>query len=98
MDYIILSDGNCGSACAQFIKHASHRKVARVVLLGSNMGNSNSPYDIGSYAGGFASVLMNSSHKRMPFGGMELRFAFLLAKVSHFIGEAKTKKQLSLKL
>ena len=50
---LILTDGRCGSACSQFIKHVSETHTAKVLGYGSHwLRNATVDYDIGSFAGG----------------------------------------------
>ncbi|KAH7824196.1 uncharacterized protein MONOS_16490 [Monocercomonoides exilis] len=52
-EILVLSDGTCGSACAQFLKRMKEKKLGKVAGLGSEkLSESGIPFDIASFASG----------------------------------------------
>ena len=79
-DVIILTDGRCGSTCAQFVKHLSERRLARVVGLGGDILSTRVGFDIASYAGG--NVANSDSVQRSEISAKPAQFARIGTRIS----------------
>ena len=49
---LAITDGLCGSACAQFVKHMKEKKLMRVISMGGSAYKPSNPVDIASVSAG----------------------------------------------
>jgi hypothetical protein len=63
---IVLTDGTCGSACAQFISKMTQNNRALVVALGGYLNNSSDVMRTGSFPGGNVVELPGSAQSILP--------------------------------